>query len=53
VIDPTLLPPEMIEPLVVVIVMPLPLSEANPMLHPILTAETAGRVTDIDAPGVL
>jgi hypothetical protein len=36
-----------------VIVMPLPLSEANAMLHPALTVEAAGRVTDMDAPGVL
>jgi hypothetical protein len=48
-----LLPPETIEPVVAVIVMPLPLSEANPMLHPALTLAIAGRVTDMDALGAL
>ena len=52
-IDDIALPPDRIAPDGAVIVMPLPLSVAKPIVQPGLTLLIAGRVTVIDAPGAL
>ncbi len=48
-----LLPPETIELLGAEIVMPLPLSEAKPMLQPGLSVEIGGKAIAIAEPGAL